>query len=80
MIYFWAETYEKLNTWRPNQDIIYPLTGFITVTSACHQGAEGFSLDHGFIRADNDEGDKKFTDPLGRFSNLIEVRKPYYDT
>lgn len=53
----------------PSQDIIPLLPGCITVTSACLQDAEEFSV--GFIHVDNNKGDRKFTDDVGWFSNLI---------
>lgn len=80
LICFRAETDEKLDSWRPNQKITRPLPGYIAVTSACHQNVEGVSLGLGFVLANNDEGDRHFIDPLGRFSKLIEVHKPCYDT
>jgi hypothetical protein len=79
LVCFQAETDEKLDSWRTNQVISPPLPGFITVTSACHQNEKGSSLGLGFILADNDENDRQFIDPHGRFRKLIKVHKPYYD-
>jgi len=79
LICFRAETDDKLDSWRPSQEIVAPQPGFITVTSACHQDVEGVCLGLGFVVTNNAEGDRHFIDPLGIFSKLIEVQKPYYD-
>ena len=80
LICFRAVTDEKLDSWRPSQELVAPQEDFITVTSACHQNVEGVCLGLGFILKNKAEGDRNFIDPLGRFNKIIEVQKPYYDT
>ncbi len=80
LICFEAETDQALDSWSPGLDIFPPLPGCISVTSACHQTDERGGIGLGFILKNNNKRRQQYIDPLGRFTKIVEVKKPYYDT
>jgi len=79
LVCFKAESLEPPVLWSPPEILAAPEAGAITVTSACHSALAGGVLGLGYVLAAEPIGDGKLTDPSGRFSNITEVPRPFYD-